>query len=234
MILKECVERALGEDGRGSIMRFLLDRELADCKDDGERWRSLFEKCDRWERELLLWSDDTYIKGISGWNMFIRVCCCRLPEETADWAAYLYRTSLLAILRYDQYTDEAGRRKITEHARNSSQWKDSYSCGFDDEYILETGFAELTRGGWLDEINGFWVTSWETWREDWNTITNNPEYVEAMEINYPKFKSILERLEREVGDCEVVRMNRHGGDETVWYFVKTQSDFYVVNLTDAM
>ena len=55
-----------------------------------------------------------------------------------------------------------------------------------------------------------------------------------MELNYPKFRSILERLEREAGDCKVARMNRHGGDETVWYFARTQSDFYVVNLTDAM
>ena len=55
-----------------------------------------------------------------------------------------------------------------------------------------------------------------------------------MKTNYPKFKTLLERLEREVCDCQVARMNRHGGDETVWYFVKAQDSFYVIYVSDAM
>ena len=41
-----------------------------------------------------------------------------------------------------------------------------------------------------------------------------------------------ERLEREAGSCQVVRMNCHGGDETVWYFVKALDGFYVIYLSD--
>ncbi len=232
MILMDEVKRAFGEDGRGAVMRFLIDRELAGCGDDGERWSVLFEKCDGWVRDYLLWEDDTYIRGIEGWNFFIRVCCCRLPEEPADWTAYIYRMSLLTILRYDYYADEEGRNRVIENARNSSRWKDEYSCGFDVDYILESGYAELTREEWLEEINGFRRASWDKWHGKENEQTNNPKYIEEMEINYPKFAAITERLERETGDCQVARMNRQGGDETVWYFIKDQNSFYVLNIFD--
>lgn len=234
MLLKKYVEQAFGADGHSLLMQFLLDQELADCRDDGERWRRLFEKCDRWEKESLLWSEDTYIDGINGWHLDIRACRCRLPAEPADWSAYLYRMSLLLILRYEYYETAEGRRKVIEHASNSTQWKDDYSCGFDIEYFLESGYAELTRAEWLEELNGFWRTSWEAWRKDWDKRTNNPEYVAAMEVNYPKFKAVLERLEHEAGDCQVARMNRHGGDETVWYFAQARDGFFVIALSDAM
>lgn len=234
MILKKCVEQAFGEDGHSRIMHFLLDQELADCQDDGERWRKLFEKCDCWEKEFLLWSEDTYIDGINGWHLSIRAGRCLLPSEPVDWQAYIYHMSLLLILRYDYYATAEGRKKRIDHWANSSQWKDTYSCGFDIEYFLESGYAELTRTEWIEELNGFWTTSWEKWQTYWDDPTNNPEYVEVMKTNYPKFKTLLERLEREVGDCQVARMNRHGGDETVWYFVKAQDSFYVIYVSDAM
>lgn len=234
MRLKECVEQAFGEDGHSRVMQFLLDRELADCQDDGERWRSLFEKSDRWKRSFFLWSEDTYIDGITGWHLDICVGRFRLPPEPADWLAYLYRMSLLLILRDDHYATAEGRRRVIEHASHSSQWKDDYSCGFDIEYFLESGYAELTRTEWLEELNGFWRTSWERWQKDGDQRTNNPEYAAAMKVNYPQFKTILERLEREAGACQVVRMNRHGGDETVWYFAKAEDSFFVIALSDAM
>ncbi|MDE6579216.1 MAG: hypothetical protein K2K41_01615, partial [Ruminiclostridium sp.] len=140
----------------------------------------------------------------------------------------------LIILRYDYYDTPESRKEVIDRHVNSSQWKDSYSCGFDIEYYLESGYAELTRTDLIEELNGFWTTSWEKWRKHCDDRTNNPKYVEAMKVNYPKFKAILERLEHEVGDCQAARMNRHGGDETVWYFVKDQDSFFVIYVSDAM
>ena len=107
-------------------------------------------------------------------------------------------------------------------------------AGFVGHTLAAADIGELTRTEWIEELNGFWTTSWEKWQTYWDDPTNNPEYVEVMKTNYPKFKALLERLEREVGDCQVARMNRHGGDETVWYFVKAQDSFYVIYVSDAM
>ena len=117
-----------------------------------------------------------------------------LPSEPADWSVYLYRMTLLLILRCNYYATAESRRKVIEHASNSSQWKDDYSCGFAIKYFLESGYADLIWAEWLEEFNGFWRTSWETLQKYWDKLTNNPEYVAEIKVNYPKFKSILERL----------------------------------------
>ena len=63
---------------------------------------------------------------------------------------------------------------------------------------------------------------------------NNREYLAAVAKNYPILEYVLRYLAQNVGDCEIVRMNRHGGDETVWYFVKTKKRFYLMSLSDSM
>ncbi|MBD5081347.1 MAG: hypothetical protein HDT44_06230 [Ruminococcaceae bacterium] len=234
MTLKESVERAFGEDGHSLIIQFLLDEELADCTDDGERWRTLFEKCDRFEKGHLLWSEETYIDGINGWHLSIRAGRFVPPGHTDDIRAYLYYTSLLMLLRYDYYDTPDSRQEVIDRHTNSTQWKDSYSCGFDIEFYLESGYWELTRSELLEELGGFWRTSWGKWQKYQDDRTNNPEYVKAMKVNYPKFKKILDRLDNEIGGCQAARMNRHGGDETVWYFVKTEDGFFVIYISDAM
>jgi hypothetical protein len=44
---------------------------------------------------------------------------------------------------------------------------------------------------------------------------------------------VLEYLEQNAGEREIVRMNRHGGEETVWYFVLAAEEFYLVNVSAA-
>lgn len=51
--------------------------------------------------------------------------------------------------------------------------------------------------------------------------------------NYPKFRAVLEYLEQNAGEREIVRMNRHGGEETVWYFVLAAEEFHLVNVSAA-
>lgn len=246
MPFKEQVEHAFGADGNSLIMRWLIDTELADCHDGSSRWRRFFEKCDDWDKELLVWrTEEISIDGVNGWYMDFSAGRFRLPEEFTDWTAYLYRTALLMQLSYDEFATEAGRQKIITEA-DPADLEDYH--GLLEDYYLEsdsTGrytdspYTAMTREEWLDELRGAFRASRKKW-ESWLSLGNrksDPEYavlIREMEEAYPAFWSVLERLELEAGTCDVVRMNRQGRDVTVWYFVKCQDSFFVVRLSDCM
>lgn len=89
----------------------------------------------------------------------------------------------------------------------------------------------MTREQWLDEIAGLLVKSKKRY-DAWDK--NNREYLAAVAKNYPILEYVLRYLAQNVGDCEIVRMNQHGGDETVWYFVKAKKRFYLMFLSDSL
>lgn len=231
MTLKAKIKRAFGYgfNPYKKIMDFLLNKELVGCKDDSTRWLRLFEKCDYWEKKFLLWKESTYIDGINGWTLGIDAYRLRLPEKKCrNWTKYLYRTTLLAVIG-DENTESRN------HTVKSANKYNSFSIGlWAHDYYEESGYASLTREQWLEEITGFLKTSWTKWTRYQDDPSNNPEYVKEMEQNYPKYKAILEYLEQNIANCRVVRMNRHRSDETVWYFVKAQDSFYIIQISDAM
>lgn len=55
--------------------------------------------------------------------------------------------------------------------------------------------------------------------------------VDDMQL-YPKYERILNYLIQNVGECEVVRMNKPSDDVTVWYFVNAWDSFYIIYLSD--
>lgn len=244
MTLKDRAAQAFGSDGHSLIMRWLADIVLADCHDGSSRWHRLFDQSDRWDRELLLWrSEQVSIYGVNGWYMYLCASRFRLPEASEDWTAYLYRTSLLMLLGYDDFATEDGRQKIIAEAAPAEPVAE-----FGLEYYLESdssgcyttsGYTAMTREEWLEELRSSCQASrkkWESWLS-WESRGSDALYadlIQEMEAAYPAFQAVLERLEREAGSCEVVRMNRQGGDVTVWYFVETQDSFFIVWLSDCM
>ena len=207
-------------------MDFLLNKELAGCKDDSTRWLKLFEKRDYWEKKFLLWHEGTYIDGINGWTLGIEAYRLRLPEKKCrNWTKYLYHTTLLAVVG-DENTESRN------HTVECANEYNNFSIGlWAHSYYVESGYASLTREQWLEEITGFLKTSWTKYL---NYPSRSPEYVKAMKQNYPKYKAILKYLEQNTANCRVVRMNRHRSDATVWYFVKAQDSFYIILISDAM
>jgi len=226
LALKESIERAFGIDAENRILHFLMEKELSDCDNDVARWLCLFEKCDYWKKEFLLWEESTYVSGVHGWNLEIDICRLRISRELTDnWTAYLYRMTLLVVVN-----------RMEPHEKNSVVAQGQKSNNFSSElwfpnYCVESGFTGLTREQWLKEVTDLLNKSWEQYQR---FPGNSPSYQRTMELNYPKFEAALEYLARNVGDCEIVRMNRHGGDETVWYFVKARDSFYLMYLSDSM
>jgi len=226
LALKELIERAFGTDAENRILHFLMEKELPDCSNDAARWLCLFEKCDHWKKEFLLWEESAFVSGVHGWNLEIDVCGLRLPKElTDDWTEYLYRMTLLVVVN-----------RMEPHEKNSVAANGQKYNNFSSElwfsdYCVESGFMDLTREQWLKEVTDLLNRSRERYQK---FPGNSPGYQRAMELNYPKFEAALGTLARNVGDCEIVRMNQHGGDETVWYFAKARDCFYLMYLRDSM
>ncbi|MDE7243981.1 MAG: hypothetical protein K2O18_08400 [Oscillospiraceae bacterium] len=220
--MKDRVEDAFGMDAEERILRFLLEKELADSSDDTLRWLGLFEKCEQWRKQFLLWEDSTYINGINGWNLSIGVYKLHLPESD-DWTIYLYHMTLLAVVSGMRIGE---RTSLAEAGRKYHNF--SAVAG---DYYVNSGYVSLTREQWLEELTGLLKQSWENYQKFPGT---SPVYHREMKENYPKFNSILEHLAQDIKNCEAVRMNQYGGDETIWYFVKTSNCFYLISMNDSM
>lgn len=221
-VLRACVERAFGTDAEGRVHRFLLENTPPNPAGDGARWRDFFEACARWREAFVLWAESAFVSGVHGWNLELAVYKLRLPE--GDWTEYLCRATLLA-----------AAEGLGPAERNSlmAGWKtgDSFSSGlWFRDFDMET-FTELTRAQWLGELEDLLNRSWEAYRRG---PEPGPAYRREMERNYPRLAEALAHLAREAGDCEAARVNRHGGDETVWYFAKDRGAFYLTRLVDSM
>lgn len=216
--LKEHVEASFGMDAEKRILRFLLEKELAGCRDGTQRWLKLFELCGQWRKQFLLWEDAAYINGIHGWTLSMGVYKLHLPKED-DWTTYLYRMTLLAVISGMC----AGERTSLAEGGNFS--------AVADDYYVNGDYIGFTREQWLAELSILLERSWQTYRR---FPGNSPAYHREMKRNYPRFRAILERLAQDTGVCEVVRMNQYGGDDTVWYFAGTQDSFYLMILNDSM
>ena len=219
MTFKECVEEAFGMDAEKRILRFLQEEELAGLEYDSARGRYLLERCTQWRRQFLLWEDNTYIDGIHGWNLNMSVYKLRLPEMN-DWPIYLYRMTLLAVV---------SGMSVGERNCLAVGWRNFSTVA--DDYYVNGDYVSLTREQWLKELNSLVEHSWEKYQRFPGTSS---AYHREMEKNYPKFNSILDDLAQNIKACEVVRMNQFGGDDTIWYFVKTSDCFYLLSLSDSM
>lgn len=152
------------------------------------------------------------------------ICRLRLPEGDEDWIEYLYRMTLLLVV--NQMEDDEKNAVVAKGEDNNF-----FSGLWFSDYHIDSGFAELTREQWLEEITDILNKSWEVYQKHHRS---NSAYQKVMESNFPQCKGALEYLVQNVGECEVVRMNQHCLDETVWYFVKAQDCFYLMYLSDNM
>lgn len=224
MTFKECVENAFGTDAENRAPAYIQEKELPDCEDDSHRWNGLYDKCEQWRNECLLWEDGTFVCGVNGWNAFIKVCKLHLPKEPLDWTSFLCRMTAMVIV---SGMDKKERESLAANGNESH----NFLFRLSQDYYVESGYESLTGTQWLEEIAELFRKS----KEKYNAYPgNNPEYHKAMAENYPKLERILNYLKQNARDCEVVRMNEQGDDVTVWYFAKASDCFYLMYLSDCM
>lgn len=139
MSLREYIEHAFGADAENRILSFLVEKELRNCDNDVDRWLSLFEKCKHWRNDFLLWEENTYISGVSGWNLEMDVCKLCLPEESDDWTEYLYRMTLLVVV------NRMGTSEKNSVVAYGQKYNNFSSELWFSDYRVESGFINLTK-----------------------------------------------------------------------------------------
>ncbi|MDE5667810.1 MAG: hypothetical protein K2I29_06170 [Clostridia bacterium] len=201
MTFKEYVEDAFGLDADERVPTYI--KEQFDGIDEKQLFTVLYEKCANLKKEFLLYEDDTFIGGVYGWNLYINIYQLLLPEEPADWTAYLYNMTVMAVI---SGLSDNERKALTEYPNN-------ILFRLSQEYYVESGYESLTQKQWLDELAELLEKSKKRYIAN---PGNSSQYHRAMEENYPKFERILNFLTQDVGECEVVRMNKPNDDVTVW------------------
>jgi len=224
---KECIE--------AKIYYFLMDNELAECKEPSARWKLLWEKINLWKKEYLLWKDSLYyICGVTSiYDLLMCFCRLRLPEPAPeDWIEYLYHMSLVAVGEYEGEEDFIHKIKSYEEEGFIRERKDKYS-GFEPFgiywYFVESGYEVMTSKEWISELENIGRASYERYQG----YLDNVEYRKIMEKNYPKYKEDLDYLKKNVpDDCTVVRVNKLEDDQEVWYIAKTEDSLYIIIMYD--
>lgn len=216
MTFKECVEDAFGADADERVSVYA--KQYFNVLDDIYPYPALCEECEKLSKEFLLYKDGTWVGGAYGWNLDLKIYQLLLPEEPADWKAYLYRMSIMAIVI------DLGKER--ESLMKSS---DNEFFRLSQEYYVESGYESLTKAQMIDELSVLLDKSKKRYASN---PGNNPRYHKSMEENYPKFERILNFLTQNIEECEVVRMNKPGDNVTVWYFVKAWDCFYIIYLSD--
>ena len=217
MTFKQYIEETFGLDADELVPTYI--KEHFDGIDDTQLYSVLFDKCENLKREFRLSEDGAFVCGVYGWNLCINMYHLLLPEEPIDWAAYLYNMTVMAVI---SGLSDNERKALTEYPNN-------ILFRLSQEYYVESGFESLTKEQLLDELAELLEKSKERY------IANpgdSPKYHKAMEENYPKCERVLNYLIQNVGECEVVRMNKPSDNVTVWYFVKAWDSFYIIYLSD--
>ncbi len=216
MTFKQYVEDSFGTDADERVPVYA--KEYFDGLENMYPYRSLFEECEKLSKEYLLYKDGAWISGAYGWNLYMNIYKTLLPDEPADWKAYLYRMSVMAIV-IDLDKERESLMKST----------DNELFRLSQEYYVESGYECLTKEQMMDELSGLLEKSKKRYI---GYPGNNPLYHKEMKENYPKFERLLNFLSLNIGECEIVRMNKPGDDVTVWYFVKSCDCFYIIYLSD--
>ena len=225
MTWSELVERAFRENAEEQITAFLLREGPTVCGNDAARWRSLFTTCEGWRDAFQLWGEHAFVSGVHGWNLYMNVCRLRPPEEQPpDWTRYLHRMTLMMVVCG---LEPAERNSMATWEYGRFDAIGAFYCA-GPEY---GGYESLTGEQWLREAGGLLEQSWRRYR---NFPGNSSRYQRTMEEHYPRLEAALDYLSEHTGTCDVVRMHRHGGDETVWYFARAQDCVYIMYISDSM
>ncbi len=220
MTFKESVEDVFGLDADERVPSFVNQLFDGININDLHPYSALFKECEKLSKEFLLYKDGTWVNGAFGWNLYINVYQLILPEEPIDWKVYLSRMSVMSLII------DAGEEREALIKSVDTEW-----FWLSQSYYVESGYKCLTREQMLDELSELLDKSKERYHR---YRGDNPDYDKAMEENYPKFERILKFLNYNIGDCEVVRMNKPGDDVVVWYFVKAWDCFFIIYLSDCM
>ena len=222
---KEYAEKIFFTDHYGKYLAdLLLDRKLICGTCDSEKWNSLFNNIDKWEKQYLISSEVISIDSYRMW----------------DIGLVFGKFSLHALTEHD-LEETMSKIFLVEWAlpfKDNEKQKNCYiRLDFNWDFHIWFDYPQkrcawLSKSEFLDELGDIYNCSYNHFQKYKLEINNNPKRIEALEPQYPRFQHHLKFFEENIHNAEIIRLNTFNLDEYMWYFVKADSLVYSIQISD--
>ena len=209
------------------LLYFLNDKEYVSKNCDSEKWKRIFGKIDEWKKRYFVKSDKVTLNGVDGWYMESCIEKFKYPSDIdCDIKDYLAAVMLI------DWTLNFDDSDYNFYINNFQIDKDlAEELGYEFDFPKER-CAILSEKEFIDELKDRYNRSCKRFERYKRNNNNNPKVIEKLEPQYPIYLSYINFFENNLKDCNVVRMNDFGYDETVRYLIKNEKFVYLISIQD--
>lgn len=217
----EEVEKIFVDEFGKKISNFLLDKEQISGS-DLEKWEALFQKIAAWKDQYLVKSEEITLYGVDGWYMDSVIEEFSYAGDSGqNLEEYLYRLMLID-WTIDFESGDFGFYKNMD-----------FDVDFDvDFHLSREQCVRLKKEELIEELREQYQKSSRRFLLYQKDKGRNLKVVEKLKPQYPIYLRYIQWFQRNLGDCDVVRVNEFGHDITVWYFIKDKAKIYLISVRD--
>lgn len=227
MTWEQYIDTYLFVDNYGTYLIDFLEKYLYGDSDLDklDRFFAIYEK---WKSEYLVCSKTLTIEGFHAWYTEIGFFKFSLPSNKEyhieEWI------EKIALLSLEFECDEEGEIKKNYYYQNCYPPYEILRQEFDAFNYAKEKCAKLTGLEVVDELQNIYNLSIDKFQY---RIKKGMHYtgMDTIKNNYSIFHSIISFFETLQNET-VIRLNSSAEEAYLWYLVKTNSDFYILRISD--
>lgn len=231
---EQYIDTYLFADNYGTYLVDFLEKYLygdsdSDKFSDSDKLDRFFAMYEKWKSEYLVCSKIFDIESTRAWYINFGFFKFSLPSNKAyhveEWI------EKIAILSLEFECDLEGVIRKEYYYQNCYPPYEVFKQEFFDAFnYAKEKCAKLTVLEAVDELQSIYNPSIKRFQSE---IKDGIHYngMDRIKNNYSIFHSIIGFFET-LQDETVIRLNSSIDDEYLWYFVKTDSNFYVLRISD--
>lgn len=227
---EQYIDTYLFVDNYGTYLVDFLEKYLYDHSDsDSDKLDCFFAMYEKWKFEYLVCSKIFEIESCyDAWYTCVGFFKFSLPSNKEDHVEEWIEKIALLSLEFE--CDEEGEIKKEYYYQNCYPPYEVFREEFNAFNYAKEKCVKLTGLEAVDELQSIYDSSIERFQY---RIKKDMHYkgMDAIGNNYPVFYSIIhffETLQNEM----IIRLNSSAKEAYLWYFVKTDSDFYILRISD--
>lgn len=222
---EDYIENYFFTNNYGNYLVDLLFRRkliIGDCNPD--KWCCLFNNIQKWKNQYLSLGESLEVISFQAWYIHIDFCKFSLPLDKNYDIEEVIAKIFMIIWSLDFADDD------TEKGCYINQ-------PFDEVFSTDFNYpkeqcANLSKTDFINELLNIYNLSFDRFQHDKKHNNNSLEWEKKLEANYSKFKNYIQFFETTLHNEEIVRLNTFKLDEYLWYFIKTDTFVYVIQITD--
>lgn len=223
---EQYIDTYLFVDNYGTYLVDFLEKYLYGYS-DSDKLVHFFAMYEKWKSEYLFCSKTFAIESYRAWYINIGFFKFSLPSNkeyhVEEWI------EKIALLSLEFECDEEGEIEKKYYYQNSCPYE-VLKQEFDAFNYAKEKCAKLTSLEVVDELQSIYNHSFKRFQ---SRIKEGIHYkgMDTIGNNYSIFHSIIRFFETLQNET-VIRLNSSAEEEYLWYFVKTNSDFYILRISD--